>query len=561
MLQLRLPCRDASLSDARQDLLAGLSRLLLLPSSGGSAALAHGAEEAVDLAALEKQVADREHLTAHLQTEIQTLCGEHVLRPSLPAASNRNSGVAAEGVVHMPDLKLTHINTSSCGQYTALAAASGEVVLLEACTAGFRSVATLSEQWQSLASAVCSTGALAMPPSTSPVAALQFFDADANSPALLLAVEDLCLGWEPLALPRTGGPPNGREGCCRPSGRELFACVPSASGQRITALSTARSRSAWIPRELLMFVTDHGLLEIFDLCLYDTAQTPILLKALQPEGPLVAAKLSADGELVMVATADPSGGAGKLYGYTTDTGYCAVSLCLHGRPAQLAHCDGEALLASCTTEGLLEVFCTASPGPALVRVDTAPATALDTDSELTVANVSLAWCDGKRWLAMAGHPHTVLVYTYQETREALLELSVVLHTDTEPTVPVPRGLAWAPGLGVLLAVHDSTCQFWLLDSSLVQEGVEESTNIRSSSATQANTQQDAHHPQGDAAAAAVIERLGADGLGGGVASELADLLGADAQDWEEEEAAKAARSVDAHTTSIFNPDTLAVAQR
>jgi len=294
-----------------------------------------------------------------------------------------------------------------------------------------------------------------------------------------------------------------------------------------------------------------------------------LLQALQPAGPLVAAELSADGELVMVATADPSGGSGKLYGYTTDTGYCAVSLCLYGRPAQLAHCAEEALLASCTTEGLLEVFCTARPGPALARVDTAP-TALDTDSELTVANVSLAWCHGRRWLAMAGHPHTVLVYAFRETRDARLKLSVVLHTDTESSVPVPRSLAWAPSLGAMLAVHGSACQFWMLDSSLLQEGVEASTDVRSSSADAPESETKQEAPLISAPAplmsapasldAAAIERLGAEGL---EASELADLLGADAQGWEEEEeAAKvAARSSDTHTTSIFDPDTLVIPQR
>jgi len=539
----------------------GLSRQLQLQSNGNLTALAQTAEDAADLIALEKQVIDKEHVIADLQAEIKTLCGEHVLRPSLPTAANRNSGIAAEGVMHSLGLNLTHIAISRCGQYTALAAASGEVVLLEACTVGFQTVATWLEQRHFLATAATfADSALAMPPSTSPVAALQFFDVDTDSPALLLAVEDLCLGWEPLSLPSTNGLSHSQEGHCRQAGGELFVCLPTGSSDRIRALCTARSRSVWLPRELVMLVTDGGLLEIFDLCLYDASTSPMLLTAVQPAGPLVAAEFSANGDLVLVATADPSGGAGKLYGYQTNTGYCAVSLCLHGRPAQLAHCDQDALLASCTTEGLLEVFCTATPGPALARVDTTPATALDTDSELTVATVSLAWCDGKRWLAMAGHPHTVLVYACRETRQMSLELSVVLHTG--PTVPVPRGLAWAPGLGALLAVHDSVWQFWLLDVSLLQEGVEASTDVRSSSTDvpKAEAQQDTHHFQSDSAAAAAIERLSADGLEArGVASELADLLGADAQGWEEEEeAAKAAaRSADTHATSIFHPDTMA----
>lgn len=310
-----------------------------------------------------------------------------------------------------------------------------------------------------------------------------------------------------------------------------------------------------MPRELVMLITGAGRLEVFDLCLNDALKGPMLLKAMQPAGgSMVAAEFSADAELVMVATADPSGCAGKLYGYNVDTGYCAICLCLHGRPAQLAHCGGDALLACCTTEGLLEVFCTASPGPALARVDTS-ANTLDTESELTVTNVSLAWCDGKRWLAMAGHPYTVLVYAFHEGRRGGLELSVRLQTETEQTVPC--GLAWAPDLGALLAAHSSAWQFWLLDSSVLQEDAEGVVDGSSSSADvlQAEVQQEIFHPHADAEAVAAIERLGVDGLDTAKAevSELANLLGEESLLWEEEEEAAKAWCGDGQTTSIFQP--------
>merc|ERR1712176_1535188 len=100
-------------------------------------------------------------------------------------------------------------------------------------------------------------------------------------------------------------------------------------------------------------------------------------------------------------------------------------------------------------------------GPAVAGVDTrAVDYTSDTSGAIASSAMELAWCGDRPLLAVGGRKDAVLVYRYR-TFECVLELSATLCTFQDGTPP--RSLAWAPGIGALLAAYREEWQFWLME--------------------------------------------------------------------------------------------------
>lgn len=467
-LELRLPCQDGALEDARTSFVDSLRTELQAAFCGGSLSAAaisplNAVQQAVVSTTEEVLVAEGSCTGA--RTEVSQLCdGQGLLLPCpqvpscmVPPACRNGMHFAGGSVVAAPRQPLTGIAVSASGHYVALSG-DDEVLLLETCTLGFRIAATRSVEPGKAIAAVC------------------FFDETTDNATLLLAAGELCIGWEALKAHDSGVAHFPCPGSSTVPEEESFLSIHAVSGS-IVALALSRNASTWVPGEFLLLGTDAGTFEVYDLHLNEPVQPPALLHAVHVGGSLVAAALAADGDLAFAAAIHVPGGPAVLYAYEVSTGRYAAALQPSGKSGEglrLAHNAMEALLAVGSADGLVEVYSTLSLGPTAAKADTSAQVSggADGDGASTVPpGVALAWCGDRPVLAVGACGGAILVYRYQAS-EGLLEPTAILNALGGGSPP--RSLAWAPGLGVLLAAWEAQWRLWLL----VVQGSEEREGLR-----------------------------------------------------------------------------------
>jgi len=430
----------------------------------GKGSATGAAHRAATIAGLERDVAAEQQAVDECRREVESLIEKHaVVRPAtLNVAKGLDRSVSSGALLANPlTMPLDFIRVSASGHHVALAGGD-EACLCEARSAGFRRVAK-----QKIV-----PGA--------PVVAMQFVK-DGDEAQLILAADNVCIGWEPFAASDADELP-------------MFMKIWAKSG-RIIAVDSALG-TGFPADELLLLATVPreepsaeeagcsarsdsilcGFIEIYDLTFCEKA-APRLLNIVKLDAVYFAgAALVCQGALVasLVVEVDlDSGYRGPLLLlHEVESAKCVLSAQLEDvidrvkiSRLALARCEDDDLIAVGIAGGLVQVVDAGNRDPCAAQADSSLAgTKIDEDS--IGDRMALAWCPGVDirvpLLAVGGRPDAVILYAYFELEGKLELLSM-------PQVPgansLPRALAWASVTGELLAAFTEEWQFWILEEA------------------------------------------------------------------------------------------------
>lgn len=463
--ELRARCTQPSLVAARSAFLEGVqSELTVLLSEAAPLENTQTRALRLEVERLEAAAARAQAKLAACRHEVQRLRTQRgMLQPlSLSASSGASAAqeLASTGLdffpsegFHAPPIgPLTWIAVSASGRYLALAGHSGASIC-EAYCEGFRGVA----RWSA--------------PSVG-VSWISFLDDEADSPEVLLAEGPQCFGWAPFEA-------RGTQQASADSSEGIF--LRFRAGGKVTTAARGRQEGK---RELVAMCTDIGTAEVWDLGLHSKRTSPSLVCEASSSSSRTSSPdllstahdvaLVEDASLVIVAASEQQLGSRRnrgaswnraiLYVYDVDSGRCCQVLhptTSPGAELRLAY-SGEEMgraWAISTASGVIELYRSEDLNVVRLCIERTPA---QTPPAPPTAPPELLWCRGERpLLAVGGRFDAVLLYFY-EASSCTLFLQARL-----PAIgaSLPRALAWAPELGVLLAAYAGDFQFWLLGTS------------------------------------------------------------------------------------------------
>lgn len=480
LFELKAGCGEPSLVAARQAFLQGirgdLTSVLVETREAAPPETARTRALRLEVESLETQAGSLEARLAACKEEVQQLRDKQdmlqpVARHGPPASQQQSGGLdfsAGEAFIAPPLGTVTYAAVSTSGRFLALAGESG-AALCEPYCEGFRRVA----KWSS----------------RSRVSWLGFLD-EGEHPELLLVEGPLCLGWAPFeSADAMSGEAGGSEGIFLRFGSSTGGCITAANrGHQIRRGATAR--------ELVAICTEAGVAEVWDLALQDDETLPSLLFSTASSTDATsrsmahAAVFVDNASLVVVAITELCGQAAghtaMLFVYEVASGLCCAALHPTVAPnseLSLAY-SGDKLgraWAVASSSGIVELYSSEESGNALVSVSTAPlqgppapspedadGTSNEGATELA-ASPKLVWCcDTLPVLAVAGGTGAVLLFLFEASTRALVLQARLPAAGTER----PRALAWAPGLGALVAASTHEFRFWLVSADRLSSGQE-----------------------------------------------------------------------------------------